>query len=186
MDIWGSWRELQRPQVSRWFPTCLHGSFVLLFLMFVYFVRTTERINLKNKKEQTIVESLNLFVIVGGNIFRTILEDGIYKSKITLLFWSKSFEKDRFCLYQSDLALKRVIQQSECHILIPVLLDSCKILKQYEQLGCVDARMWQEDPTKAFQNVLKSARGMFIFSLTEHRLETEQKYLSKIEYNACR
>ena len=110
--------------------------------------------------KRNIVNVVNIFVIIGRRIFDKWLENGIHKSKITLLFWSKAFKQDELCLYQSENAVLRASLTKGRHIVISVVIDNCKIPERYKQFGCVYAWLWRENPPKALQNVLQSVRGM--------------------------
>ena len=120
--------------------------------------------------KRNTVNVFNTFVILGRRIFDKWLENGIHKSKITLLFWSKAFKQDELCLYQSENAVLRASLTKGRHIVISVVIDNCKIPERYKQFGCVYAWLWRENPPKALQNVLQSVRGKFNCPISSMRM----------------
>ena len=113
--------------------------------------------------------------IAGKRIFYKWLENGIHKSRITLLFWSKEFKQDELCLYQSENAVLRTSLTKGRHIVICVVINNCKIPALYRQFDCVYAWKWRENPPKALDNVLQSVLGKY--SLYVSRLEYEAMIL---------
>lgn len=92
----------------------------------------------------------------GKRIFHKWLENGIHKSRVTLLFWSKEFRQDELCLYQSENAVLRTSLTKGRHIVICVAINNCKIPALYKQFDCVYAWKWRENPPEALDNVLQS------------------------------
>ena len=106
-------------------------------------------------------KSLTLFDIVGGSVFNKWIK-GIGESKIILLFWSHAFKQDRTCLYQAEQAVMKARLTKGRHIVISVVIDSCKVPERYKLFDCAYAWLLRKNLPKALQNVLKYVIGMLI------------------------
>lgn len=115
--------------------------------------------------------------IPGRRIFDKWLANGIHKSRITLLFWSKEFRQDELCLYQSENAILRTSLTKGRHIVICVIINNCKIPQLYRQFDCVYAWRWREDPPKALDNVLQAVLDHLGKSRRTYNLGHRASYL---------
>lgn len=115
--------------------------------------------------------------VPGKRIFYKWLENGIHKSRITLLFWSKEFKQNELCLYQSENAVLRTSLTKGRHIVICVVINNCKIPNLYKQFDCVYAWKWKENPPQALDNVLQSVLAHLYSAKRSHNLGPRASFL---------
>lgn len=73
----------------------------------------------------------------GESIIRKIIENGIEKSKASVLFISKNFLKSGLCKFIADNILWRYIITKGKYRVIPIVLDKCKVPRSFRVLNCI-------------------------------------------------
>jgi len=97
--------------------------------------------------------------IPGHPILRSMIDQGIEQSKITILFITKHFLSDDLCKFITNIAIWKYITTKGKHRVFPVLLEPCKIPRYLKVLKCI--HVWKyastiENRQKVKQTVYQS------------------------------
>ena len=90
---------------------------------------------------------------------RSLIDEGIGQSKITILFITKHFLSNDLCKFITSIAIWKYITTKGKHRVFPVLLEPCKIPRYLKVLECI--HVWKyastiENRQKVNQTVYQS------------------------------
>ena len=90
------------------------------------------------------------FFVPGQFIFKNIIENGIDKTKMTVLFITKDFVKSSWCSYVANQAVWKSVVTKGKYRVIPIILESCRLPKYLRSLNCV--HLWKYLRSSAVEN----------------------------------
>lgn len=120
----------------------------------------------------------------GQLYLRNVIDQGIEKSKVTVLFITKHYLSDDLCAFMTNLAIWKYITSRGSHRVFPVILEPCRIPKCLKVLNCI--HVWKY----ALKGKQKGITGMtYQYHVTERlkRALTEaQPKFRRIRWNGIK
>lgn len=98
----------------------------------------------------------NLDALATETLIQAWLENGINKSKTSVIFLTKQFTSSSVCRYQAEHAVMRYAVTRGRHRVVVVMLKSCKIPKNLQHFNCVYAWKFKEEPIEQYRRILNA------------------------------
>lgn len=108
------------------------------------------------KQQKLDIYDPNEDALPNATLFKAWLEQGMYRSKITVLFLTKNFIRHNNCKLQAEYAVVRYTRTKGSHRVLAVMLQSCKVPKSLQHVHCVYAWKFREEPIEQYRRILKA------------------------------